>query len=153
MLDKENPHPLILKRILNDSTVYHSTAFPLKNIWIPGEPNNYHAIRKIIFESIKDSSDHMQGEIMETFKWIVYEKWGEGRKQLPYFGCPYCLHENSVGTTLPFDAEMGTCNLCGKEIYVTDMLGFHLSMGEDNAPEEIPSTYMTIHELFCYSQP
>ena len=80
---------------------------------------------------------------METFKWIVYEKWGEGRKQLPLFGCPHC--ENTVAT-LPFDAEIGKCNSCGKEIYVTDMLGFHLSMCENSAPEEIPSTYMTIHE-------
>ena len=110
-LDTENPHPLMLRKILKDSTAYHSTAFPLRNIWIPEVPNNYHSIRRIVFESIKDSSDHMQGEIMETFKWIVYEKWGEGRKQLPLFGCPHC--ENTVAT-LPFDAEIGKCNSCGR---------------------------------------
>lgn len=146
MLDKENPHPLALRKILENSTAYHSTAFPLRNVWIPEMPNNYHAIRKIIFESIKDSSDQMQGQIMETLKWIVYEKWGEGRKQLPYFACPHCPRDKEPQATLSFDEEVGKCNLCGNEIYVTDMLGFHLAMAEDSAPQDIPSTYMTIHE-------
>jgi hypothetical protein len=132
---------------LRDSTAYHSTAFPLRNIWIPEVPNIYHAIRRIIFESIKDASDHMQGEIMETFKWIIYEKWSGGRKQLPPFACPHCYSRyKKMGATFLFDEEIGKCSLCGEEIYVTDMIGFHLVMGEDYAPEEIPSTYMAIHE-------
>lgn len=145
-LDKTNPHPLILRKILEQSTAYHATVFPLRNVWIPDMPNNYHAIRKFIFESIKDASDQMQGEVMETFKWIVYEKWSEGRKQLPPFACPHSSRANIHYTKLPFDTETGICEECKKEIYVTDMLGFHLSMGDDSATEDIPSTYMTIHE-------
>lgn len=151
-LDKENPHPLMLRKILENSTAYHSTAFPLRNVQVPDTPNNYHAIRKIIFESFKDPY-HMQGQIMETFKWIVYEKWNEGRKELPPFACPHSSHEEKHYTTLPFDTEIGICDECEKEIYVTDMLGFHLSMGDDYAPEDIPSTYMTIHETLLLFTP
>lgn len=142
-LDKENPHPLILKKILQESVVFHSTAFPLRNVWIPETSSNYHAIREIIFESIKDDSPQMEGEIMETFKWIVYEKWNKTKKQLPLFECPHC-HETVA--TLPYNEEIGKCNSCGGKIYVTDMLGFHLDMGEDTAPQGISTTYMTIHE-------
>jgi len=144
-LDKKSPHPLSLRKILKDSVAYHSTVFPLRNVWIPEIPNNYDAIRKIIFESIKDNSDQMQGEIMETFKWIIYEKWGEGIGQLNLFECPHCEEKEA---TSKFNEEIGKCNSCKKEVYVTDMLGFHISMGKDSdsAPEDIPSTYMTIHE-------
>ncbi len=145
-LDKKNPHPLILRKILKESVAFHSTVFPLRNVWIPDMPSNSDAIRKIIFESIKDDSDEMQGEIMETFKWIIYEKWSNGRKELPSFACPHSTPETTHDTTLSFDTEIGICNECKKEVYVTDMLGFHLSMGDDFAPEDIPSTYMTIHE-------
>jgi hypothetical protein len=141
-LDKENPHPLMVQDILQDSVVYHATAFPLQNVWVPGM-NNYHAIRKIVYESIKDKSSHMEGEVMETFKWIVYEKWSGKKKELPVFQCPHC-HQNVA--TLPYDSEKGFCENCKNEIYITDMLGFHLDMGDDTAPEGIPSTYMTIHE-------
>ena len=141
-VDKENPHPLILRDILNESVVYHATAFPLRNVWIDGI-NNYHAIREIIFESIKDDSPEMEGEIMETLKWIVYKKWGDKKEALPYFECPHC---HKTEASLPYNAEVGKCASCGNEIYITDMLGFHLDMGDDSAPAGISTTYMIIHE-------
>ena len=58
------------------------------------------------------------------------------------FECPHC-HRN---TTLPHDADTGSCEVCGKPIYITDWLGFHQEMGEDSAPEGIATTYMNIHE-------
>jgi hypothetical protein len=103
-LDKKNPHPLILRKILNESVAFHSTVFPLRNVWIPGMTSNYDAIRRIIFESIKDDSDEMQGEIMETFKWIIYEKWGEGISQLNFFECPHCGDKEA---TVKFNEEIG----------------------------------------------
>jgi len=32
-------------------------------------------VREIIFESVKDAS--LDGEPLETLKWIAYEKWDE----------------------------------------------------------------------------
>ena len=71
-IDKDCPHPLALRDILADSALYHATVFPLRNVSIPGI-NIYHTIRQIIFESIKDKS--LNGEPMETLKWLAYEKW------------------------------------------------------------------------------
>lgn len=141
-LDKDNPHPLILQNIIQDSVVYHATAFPLQNVWVPGM-NNYNAVREILYESIKDESSHMEGEVMETLKWLVYEKWSGNRKSLPEFQCPTC-HQNVA--TLPYGAETGICRNCKDKIFITDMLGFHLDMADDTALESVPSTYMTIHE-------
>jgi hypothetical protein len=139
-VDRENPHPFALRDIMADSACHHATVFPLKNVTIPGI-SVYHAIRKIIFDSIKDAS--LEGEPMETLKWIAYRKWDMQPKQLPLFGCPHC--EKTVAT-LPYDAEEGSCPSCSNHLFLTDMLGFHLEMAEDSAPQSLAMSYMGVHE-------
>jgi|UniRef100_A0A7V3JAK9 hypothetical protein len=139
-IDKDSPHPFALRDILTGSALYHATVFPLKHVTIPGI-NTYHAIRKIIFDSVRDQS--LGGEIMETLKWLAYEKWDGKNKQLPFFECPYCAKDEA---TLPYDAETGKCPKCGEDLYLTDMLGFHQDMAPDSAPDTIATSYMSIHE-------
>lgn len=141
-VDKESPHPYVLRDILQEAAIYHATALPLENIGIPGM-SNYHAIREIIFESIKDKSPEMEGEILETLKWLAYKKWGPEQYPSTAFECPHCHNKNA---TLPYDAETEACPFCGKAIHITDWLGFHQEMAEDSAPEGIATTYMNIHE-------
>lgn len=139
-LDKSNPHPYALRDILQDSAAYHATVFPMRHVVIPGL-NVYDAIRHMIFESIKD--ELLEGEVFETLKWIAYEKWDTSTKDLPPFECPHC---ESKEATLSYDSDKGPCPTCGDELLLTDMLGFHQSMGQDYAPDSIASDYMGIHE-------
>ncbi|HOS83177.1 MAG TPA: hypothetical protein PLN56_11705 [Methanoregulaceae archaeon] len=141
-VDRDSPHPYVLRDILQDSAIYHATAFPLRNISVPGL-SNYHAIREILFESINDNSPEMEGQIMETFKWLAYQKWTNSKDQLTSFECPHC-HSNYA--TLPFDAIEGSCPHCDGHLYITDWLGFHQEMGEEAAQDTIATTYMNIHE-------
>ncbi len=141
-IDKETPHPFALRDILSDSAIYHSTVFPLKHISIEGI-KTYDAIRQIIFESISDNS--LSGEIMETLKWISYEKWNPSqRKELDKFECPHC---HKTIATLSYDEEKGECSNCGGDLFITDMLGFHQEMAEASAPDSVASNYMMIHEF------
>ena len=140
-IDQDSPHPLALRDILADSALYHATVFPLRHVSIPGV-NTYHGIRQIIFESIKDKS--LNGEPMETLKWIAYEKWDGKQKNLPLFECPHC--EETVAT-LPYDAETGNCPKCNGDLFLTDMFGFHQEMAPDSAPDTVATTYMNIHEV------
>lgn len=139
-VDRENPHPFALRDIMADSATYHATVFPLKNVSISGV-YTYHVIRQIVFDSVKDPS--LQSEPMETLKWIAYEKWDNQNKQLPLFGCPYC---NKTVATLPYDAEEGPCPECSGHLFLTDMLGFHLEMAEESAPQSLAMSYMGVHE-------
>ena len=86
-IDKDSPHPFALRDVLANSALYHATVFPLRHVSIPGM-STYHAIRRIIFDSLKDPS--LDGEPMETLKWLAYEKWSGMEKQLPLFECPHC---------------------------------------------------------------
>lgn len=140
-IDKESPHPFELRDLMADSALYHATVFPLRHVKVPGL-SVYHAVRQIIYESLKDAS--LKAEPIETLKWLAYEKWSGKAKSLPPFQCPHC--ENNTAT-LPYDAEKGNCPTCGEEIFISDMLGFHLEMAEEAARDSVVSAYMNIHEI------
>ena len=139
-IDKNTPHPFALRDLMSESALYHATVFPLRHVKVPGL-SVYDAIRQIIFESVKD--DSLDGEPMETLKWLAYEKWSGTAKYLPDFKCPHCRSDRA---TLPYDVEQGTCPQCGEELFITDMLGFHLDMVEEAASDSVATAYMNIHE-------
>lgn len=139
-IDKYEPHPFAIRDILAKSQIYHATVFPLRHVEVAGQ-NVYHAVRKVIFDSIKDPS--LEGEVMQTLKWLAYEKWDGQNKSLPEFQCPHC---DTNEATLSYDVEVGKCPKCGQEIFITDMLGFHLEMADDSAPDSVATSYMSIHE-------
>lgn len=151
-IDKDSPNPFALRDLMREAALYHSTAFPLRNVFIEGK-TNYNAIREIIFESVKDKglNDSLEGAMMETLKWIAYEKWFDNPKQeLEKFGCPSC--EKNVAT-LPFDKEKGNCPSCGEQIFITDLFGLHQNMTDDFAPNQVASDYMGVSETLMIFTP
>lgn len=144
-IDQDAPHPLALRDLMSEAALYHATAFPLRHVYSKGL-SVYDAVRQIIFESLKDAS--LNGEVMETLKWLAYEKWAKTtRYSLPPFQCPHSEVDGIThDATLGFDAEEGKCATCGKTIFITDMLGFHLEMSENAASESVATAYMNIHE-------
>jgi len=151
-IDKNNPHPFTLRDIMINSALYHSTVFPLRNIYLKGK-STYYAIREIIYESINDKglNNSLNKALMETLKWIAFEKWSDDPKdELERFGCPHC--EENVAT-LPFDKEKGKCPNCQEEIFITDMFGLHQNISEDFAPNQIASDYMNICETLMIFTP
>lgn len=139
-IDREHPHPLLLQEVLTGSAVFHATVFPLKNIRTT-LGNNYEAVRHIIRDSIKIDEE---GAFYETLKWLAYQKWSMAGCSSPAFECPHCRCDVDRG--LPLDADEAKCFKCGKVIFLTDMIGFHLDMDEDSAPESVASAYMLIME-------
>lgn len=139
-LDPDAPHPMALRDIMSEAALYHATVLPLRGIRVKGK-SNYDAIRQIIFDSVKDPS--LSGEPYATLKWIAYEQWTQEKRNSPNFNCPNCDKEIQG---LPFNADEGTCRECKGHLYLTDMIGFHLEMADDSAPDSVASAYMLIHE-------
>lgn len=141
-VDKENPHPLILQDIMKDSAIFHATVFPLKNVRT-SLGSNYDAIRNIVNDSMKIDQG---GAFYETLKWISFRKWKNSPSTSPAFNCPHCDHKIENG--LAYDADEGICQNanCGETIFLTDMIGFHLDMDENSAPDSVASSYMLIME-------
>lgn len=139
-IDKNLPHPVLMKSLMAESALQASTVLPLRNVTVPGI-TNYNLVRNIIRDSFRIESD---GLVQQTLKWLAYRKWAPAlRSASPEFRCPHCPADIHG---LPYDADVGECEHCGGEVYLTDMIGFHLEMGEDQAPDSIASAYMLIHE-------
>jgi hypothetical protein len=140
LIDKEHPHPLLLQEVLTGSAVFHATVFPLKNIRT-SLGSNYDAVRHIVNDSVKIDEN---GAFYETLKWIAYEKWSGRSVSSPSFECPHCHHKIEGG--LPHNADEANCPECNGAVFLTDMIGFHLDMDEESAPDSVPSSYMLIME-------
>jgi hypothetical protein len=140
-VDKEHPHPLLLQDILKESAVFHATVFPLKNVRT-SMGSNYDAIRHIVRDSIRIDED---GLFYETLKWLAFKKWESPPvSNSPGFACPHCNYNIEDG--LSYDADNGACPNCSMEIFLTDMIGFHLDMDEESAPDSVASAYMLVME-------
>lgn len=139
-IDKEHPHPLLLQDVLTGSAIFHATVFPLKNVRT-SLGSNYDAVRHIIRDSMRIDEE---GAFYETLKWLAYQKWSPHPTSSPAFNCPHCHTE--IQTGLSMDADEGTCPQCGGIVFLTDMLGFHLDMDEDSAPDSVASAYMLMME-------
>lgn len=139
-IDKTHPHPLLLQDILADSAIFHATVFPLKNVRT-SLGTNYDAVRHIVRDSMKVDEN---GAFYQTLKWLAYRKWASTTVNSPAFNCPHCHTVMEHG--LPPDADEGICESCGVEVFLTDMLGFHLDMDEESAPESVASSYMLVME-------
>lgn len=139
-VNQEAPHPLALRDIMRDAALYHATVLPLRNVRVPGL-TNYDAVRRVVYDSLRDPS--LDAQPYETLKWLAYEKWTSAHSSSPSFQCPLC-DSNVPG--LPHDLDTSACPECGGKLYLSDILGFHLEMSEDAAPETVASAYMMIHE-------
>jgi hypothetical protein len=139
-IDKEMPHPIQMKALMADSALQLSTVLPLRNVRVP-DISNYHLVRNIIRDSLQIEAG---GMVHQTLKWLAYRKWlPELRSLSPEFRCPHCPEETRG---LPYDSDTGTCEHCGGEVLLTDMIGFHLEMGDDQAPDSLATGYMLVHE-------
>ncbi|RQH04754.1 hypothetical protein [Paraburkholderia dinghuensis] len=140
-IDKDHPHPLLLQDILTGSAVFHSTVFPLKNVRTT-LGTNYDAVRNIVRDSLRIDQG---GAFYETLKWVAFRKWETGSTATsPGFDCPHCAQTIEQGVA--HDADEGLCPHCKGTVFLSDMLGFHLDMNEDNAPESVASSYMLVME-------
>ncbi|GAA6142749.1 hypothetical protein [Hydrogenophaga sp. 5NK40-0174] len=140
-IDNDLPHPLLLRDALKDSGVQHATVFPLKNVRT-SMGTNFEAVRNIVRDSIRADQG---GCFHETMKWLAYKKWEpEGQASSPAFQCPHCRVDILGG--LAHDCDDGSCPQCGGQVYLSDIWGFHMEMGEDSAPESIASSYMLVME-------
>ncbi|EMY8535893.1 MULTISPECIES: hypothetical protein [Bacillus cereus group] len=138
-IDKDQPHPLLLQDIMKKSAVQHATVFPLRNIKNT-KGSNYDTVRHIVRDSMKIDQN---GVFYETLKWLVYEKWSNNYTVSPDFQCPHCSRE-IIGFEANSDEKR--CEFCDGLVFLTDMIGFHLDMEEDSAPESVSSAYMLIME-------
>lgn len=140
-IDKDLPHPLLLRDALKDSGVQHATVFPLKNVRT-SMGSNYDAVRHIIRDSMRVDQG---GAFYDTLKWLAYKQWDpSSTAESPGFECPHCGEKIAGG--LPHGADETSCPHCKGVVFLSDVWGFHLEMEDDSAPDSLASSYMLVME-------
>ncbi|MHA1269201.1 MAG: hypothetical protein ACTSPY_05380 [Candidatus Helarchaeota archaeon] len=139
LINKEFPHPFDLRDLIINNSFTYPAVFPLRHVKIEGM-SLFDAVRKCIFNFMREG---LNGEIMETLKWLLYEKWRNITGKVLNFECPHC--EEKV--QLWYDNEKVECSNCRNELFITDVLGFHRDMTEGSASERVANAYMNIHEV------
>lgn len=148
-IDPHFPHPLDLRDAMANSGLFHATVFPLRHVrTLLG--NNYTAVRNIINDSIRMEQD---GAFYQTLKWLAYRQWAATPTPSPAFQCPHPQCARDIVGGLLTDADDGPCPHCRREVFLTDMPGFHQSMGEDAAPITVASDYMLVMETLMLFTP
>ena len=126
--------------------VQHATAFPLRNVRTT-LGSNYEAVRHIAHDSIHRDQD---GAFHATLKWLCYREWSSRPTPSPSFQCPHATPGGSVEPHdvpgLPPGADGGDCPVCRRPVFLTDVFGLHMEMGEDQAPASVASAYMLVME-------
>ncbi|HEY7118993.1 MAG TPA: hypothetical protein VH475_20550 [Tepidisphaeraceae bacterium] len=144
-IDPQHPHPILLQDIMRTCGVQHATAFPLRNIGTT-LGSNYDAVRHIAHESILRDQ---HGAFHATLKWLCYREWSGHPTASPAFQCPHLTGvdgEPHDVPGLPPSVDGGGCPVCRRPVFLTDVFGLHMEMGEDQAPASIASAYMAIME-------
>lgn len=143
-IDSSSPHPLELRDILSRAVISHVNLFPLRHVRLRSGTTIYNAIRKITFDGMK-KDPKLGGEVLETLKWLAFQKWdGKVNSQIS-FECPHCRQLLTFLT----EFETNVCSNCGGDLLITDWLGFHQRMLEatDNVSEEVAKNYMNVYEV------
>ena len=145
-IDPEQPHPLLLQDVLRDSGVFLPTVLPLRNVRT-SLGTNYDAVRHIVNETLRGEHG---GEFHRTLEWLAFGQWRpDGGHRSPSFQCP---HHSPDGVEahevpgLPAGRTEMDCPTCGGQVFLTDLIGLHLDMADDSAPEKVASGYMLVAE-------
>lgn len=73
-------------------------------------------------------------ELIATYRTVRrYRKWQPELTRSPEFECPHC-HDNREISLYP-DADDDRYPHCSQTVFLTDMIGFHLDIGEEAAPD------------------
>lgn len=138
-IDPVMPHPVHLKALMSKCALQTSTVLPLRNVSYEGL-TNVDVVRTIVRDSLKTQLD---GIAYDTLKWLLFRLWSHERSSSPNFMCPHCGKDTQG---LPFGQDESTCSNCNEAVWLIDVIGFHLEMGEDDAPDSLASAYMLVHE-------
>jgi hypothetical protein len=140
-VDPRFPHPLQIQRLMKDAAIHCNAVFPLRNMAFGDFANVRDSFRELIREII--TYEH-GGIVYEAMKWLLYQGWGPETAS-PDLECP--VKGCASAGPLAYNEDEGRCRECKGRIYITDVLGLHLDIGEDSASETVASAYMAIHEV------
>lgn len=138
-------NPDIIREIISKNSDVFSTVLPLNNVVVSSH-TPLESLRIIVEKSFYAYED---GMLYDTLRYLLFKKWNENTFKPLTFGCPFCNEEIIIET----EQKDYTCNKCKRTIFLTDYLGLHMEINDDNTSESIAVALMQLMEhltLFSY---
>lgn len=129
--------PNLITEILTNHSDTYSTVIPINNIRVKGH-TILESFRKIVDITLRK---YDSGILYDTYKFLVYREWKEDKNVIE-FQCPSC------GEKIHFSngEEEKLCVNCNNKVYLTDYLGLHRDMNEENNNESLANSFMLVLE-------
>lgn len=137
--------PEVISEIIRNNSDVFSTVLPLNNVVVKMH-SPLESLRIIVEKSFKAYED---GMLYDTLRYLMFRKWNERSFKPITFGCPFCNEEVQIDS----EQENYTCPNCNRTLFLTDYLGLHMEINDDNTSESVAVSLMQVIEhltLFSY---
>ena len=122
-------------------------VLPTKNIILKNQKSLVNSLRKAIYDFFMRKLDD-GNTLMSTFKWFIYEEYGETREDWPLSRCPQCglrdlsLKKNEMKSDYTFN-----CPSCNADLYLTDVFGLQNSVDEELGVGETAAIILLLEQM------
>lgn len=137
--------PEVISEIISKNSDVFSTVLPLNNVVVK-KHSPLESLRIIVEKSFYAYED---GMLYDTLRYLIFRKWNKSSFKPLVFGCPFCNEEIIIDS----DQEKYNCKNCKRTLFLTDYLGLHMEINDDNTSESVAVSLMQLIEhltLFSY---
>lgn len=121
-------------------------VLPTKNIRLKNE-NMVNSVRRSFYEFFMRPLDS-ENNLMESFKWFIYEEYGRNRESWPLSRCPGCdLRELELEKKEMAKDYTFRCPQCNTRIYLTDIFGIHNAVDEELGVGENAAIILLLEQI------
>jgi hypothetical protein len=112
-------------------------VLPTKNVNYKKNLTLTHSVRRVIYEFFKGKNDGTN--LLKTLYWLIYEVYDIPIESYNLSQCPYCGERNIILRRTDFNADFvsHSCQVCNKEIYLTDIFRLHEAVDDELGAEGV----------------
>lgn len=122
-------------------------VLPTKNIILKNQNSLVNSLRKAIYDFFMRELDG-GNTLMDTFKWFIYEEYGEKREDWPLSRCPQCgLRDLSLKKKEMKSNYTFNCPSCNTLLYLTDVFGLQNSVDEELGVGETAAIILLLEQM------
>lgn len=105
-------------------------VLPIRNVSLKGESTLTDSVRRAMYDFFRRRMD--DGRLIDTLRWFIFQDYGPKVAEWTLASCPVCaatniaLRRSEITTNHTF-----TCNQCGGEIFLTDVLRLHEAVDDE----------------------
>jgi len=105
-------------------------VLPIRNVSLKAESTLTDSVRRAMYDFFRRKMD--DGRLIDTLRWFIFQDYGSKVAEWTLASCPVCAASNiPLRRSEMTSAHTFTCNQCGGEIFLTDVLRLHEAVDDE----------------------